>query len=86
LQLFLFQFLVVDHQNRLLSLACCKSIRSELVPVLTSCSGYIRWDEVMDMPEGGLPQARIGVGQWLPDITFGDFAERTVAGYYHAKA
>ncbi len=46
----------------------------------------IRWDEVMDMPEGGLPQAKIGVGQWLPGVTFGDFAERTVAGYYHAKA
>lgn len=45
-----------------------------------------RWDEVMDMPEGDLPQAKIGVGQWLPGITFGDFAERTVAGYYHAKA
>ena len=54
--------------------------------MLISCYGYIRWDEVMDMPEGGLPQAKIGVGQWLPGITFGDFAERTVAGYYHAKA
>jgi len=54
--------------------------------MLTSFCDDIRWDEVMDMPEGGLPQARIGVGQWLPDITFGDFAERTVAGYYHAKA
>lgn len=53
---------------------------------LTSCCGYIRWDEVLDMPEGGLPQAKIGVGQWLPGITFGEFAERTVAGYYHAIA
>ena len=54
--------------------------------MLTSFCDDIRWDEVMDMPEGGLPQAKIGVGQWLPDITFGDFAEHTVAGYYHAKA
>ncbi len=56
------------------------------VLMLISFCGNIRWDEVMDMPEGGLPQAKIGVGQWLPGITFVDFAERTVAGYYHAKA
>jgi len=63
-----------------------KLLKAEcLVLKLTSCCGYIRWDEVLDMPEGGLPQAKIGVGQWLPGITFGEFAERTVAGYYHAK-
>jgi hypothetical protein len=64
-----------------------KLLKAEcLVLKLTSCCGYIRWDEVLDMPEGGLPQAKIGVGQWLPGITFGEFAERTVAGYYHAIA
>lgn len=40
----------------------------------------------MDVPEGGLPREQVGVGQWQPGITFGQFAERTVAGYYHAKA
>ena len=40
----------------------------------------------MDLPEGALPQCQVGVGQWQPGVNFGDFAERTVKGYYHAKA
>ena len=40
---------------------------------------------MMDMPEGGLPQPQVGVGQWQPGISFGDFAERTVQHYYHVK-
>ena len=38
----------------------------------------------MEVPEGVLPQCDVGVGQWLPGISFGDFAERTVHNYYHA--
>ena len=39
----------------------------------------------MEMPEGGLPQPQVGIGRWQPGISFGDFAERTVQHYYHAK-
>ena len=46
---------------------------------------FFRWDAVMDLPEGGLPQEEVGVGHWQPGISFGQFAERTVAGFYHAK-
>ena len=38
----------------------------------------------MELPEGGLPRAQVGVGQWRSGISFGDFAERTLH-YYHAK-
>ena len=40
-----------------------------------------RWDAVMALPAGA-SGADVGVGQWAPGITFGEFTERTVQQYY----
>jgi isopenicillin N synthase-like dioxygenase len=40
-----------------------------------------RWDEPME-PPGGCSSSSIGVGQWKPGMTFGDFAEATIAHNY----
>lgn len=44
-----------------------------------------RWDEAMEIPAGADPSCA-GVGQWRPGLTFGQFSERTVAGYYANSA
>lgn len=40
----------------------------------------------METPEGCSLESQVGVGQWQPGISFGDFAERTVQRYYPAMA
>ncbi len=35
----------------------------------------------MDVPAGA-DASSVGVGQWVPGLTFGEFAERTVGNYY----
>ncbi|KAL3162235.1 hypothetical protein ABBQ32_009935 [Trebouxia sp. C0010 RCD-2024] len=45
-----------------------------------------RWDHILETPEGCSLDSQVGVGQWQPGISFGDFAERTVQRYYPATA
>lgn len=40
-----------------------------------------RWDVVMDAPPG-VDASKIGVGQWQPGVTFGEFSGRTLAAYH----
>ena len=40
-----------------------------------------RWDQPMDIPAGA-EAAKVGVGQWLPGLDFGQFSELTVKQYY----
>ncbi|KAK9785183.1 hypothetical protein WJX73_001207 [Symbiochloris irregularis] len=41
-----------------------------------------RWDEPMAMPEGA-DAASVGIGQWRPGLSFGEFADLTVQGFLH---
>lgn len=41
-----------------------------------------RWDEPMTLPGGLSSHDDIGVGQWRPGMTFGEFAEATIAHNY----
>lgn len=40
-----------------------------------------RWDSPMDPPPG-VDLETIGVGQWVPGLTFGEFSSRTIQQYY----
>ena len=37
----------------------------------------------MDVPDGA-ERDQVGIGQWSPNITFGDFTERTLQKYHPA--
>ena len=43
-----------------------------------------RWDEEMDVPSGA-KFSEVGIGQWSPGISFGDFSERTIQKYHPAQ-
>ena len=49
-----------------------------------SASAGPRWDEPMEPPAGSDPDA-VGIGQWRPGMTFGEFSEATMAKYYGAS-
>ena len=38
----------------------------------------------MDVPEGA-DEAAVGIGQWVPGITFGKFTERTMKKTYQSN-
>ena len=38
----------------------------------------------MDAPSGA-DLAKVGIGQWSPGITFGEFSERTIQKYHPAQ-
>lgn len=43
------------------------------------------WDEPLEAPAGVTAEA-VGVPRWRPGLTFGEFAELTVRGYYPPAA
>lgn len=44
-----------------------------------------RWDEPLEAP-AGVTAEQVGVPRWRPGLTFGEFAELTVQGYYQPAA
>ena len=67
----------------------CLQLSSEILQVTIQHDTPIspdlmcRWDEVMDVPDGA-ERDQVGIGQWSPNITFGDFTERTLQKYHPA--
>lgn len=63
---------------------CCHSVNPAAAHLHQRCL-TCRWDELMDVPEGA-DAAAVGIGQWVPGISFGHFTERTMQKTYSSNS
>jgi hypothetical protein len=60
----------------------CSGVQLRHGVMLTTAHGCVcRWDSPMEAPPGVDP-SKIGVGQWVPGVSFGEFSRRTFDKYY----